>query len=96
MVTDKDIVVQGRKVETIAAIMDTDEQILPGLKAELDHQADRSKDDDVEKNPQGREITIMGDKRIPYKLLKKIMITCVSSSYTNISLAVLQKTKDQV
>jgi len=96
MVTEKDIIVQGRKVATIADVIDTDEEIVPGLKEELDHQASRSKDTDTTENPQGREITVMGDKIIPYKLLKKIMVTCVSSSYTNISLAVLQKTKDQV
>jgi len=44
----------------------------------------------------GKEITVMSDKNIPYKLIKKIMMTCVSSKYTNISLAVLQKTKNKV
>ena len=32
----------------------------------------------------------MGDKDIPYKLLKKIMQTCAQAGYTNISLAVEQ------
>jgi len=96
MVTDKDIVVQGRKIESIASIINSDEEIITGLKEELDHQANRSSTIDPEKSPQGREITVMGDKNIPYKLIKKIMMTCVSSSYTNISLAVIQKTKDKV
>jgi biopolymer transport protein ExbD len=44
----------------------------------------------------GREVTIMGDKDIPYRLLKKVMATCSASDYGRISLAVLQKSSDQL
>ncbi len=33
----------------------------------------------------------MGDKAIPYRLLKKVMATCTQSGFGRISLAVLQK-----
>jgi biopolymer transport protein ExbD len=36
-------------------------------------------------------VTIMGDQKIPYVLLKKIMLTCAGAEYTNISFAVNQK-----
>ena len=36
-------------------------------------------------------ITIMGDKEVPYLLLKKIMLTCAGAQYGNISFAVNQK-----
>jgi biopolymer transport protein ExbD len=36
-------------------------------------------------------VTIMGDKEIPFELLKKIMLTCAGAEYTNISFAVNQK-----
>lgn len=39
-------------------------------------------------------VTIMGDKEIPYALLKKIMLTCAGAEYTNISFAVNQKATD--
>lgn len=35
-----------------------------------------------------RAITIMGDKSVPYALLKKVMTTCAAAQYTKISLAV--------
>ena len=44
----------------------------------------------------GREVTIMGDKDIPYRLLKKVMATCTDSEYGQISLAVLQKSSDKL
>jgi hypothetical protein len=34
----------------------------------------------------------MGDREIPYELLKKIMYTCSKTRFSNISLAVVQKT----
>ncbi len=38
-----------------------------------------------------KEITILADKTIPFKVLKKIMSTCTGSGYGRISLAVIQK-----
>jgi biopolymer transport protein ExbD len=37
------------------------------------------------------EITILADKGIPFKVLKKLMATCTGTGYTRISLAVNQK-----
>jgi biopolymer transport protein ExbD len=41
-------------------------------------------------------VTILGDKDIPYRLLKKVMATCTESEYGRISLAVLQKSTDKL
>ncbi len=38
-----------------------------------------------------RELTLLADKTIPFKVLKKIMSTCTASGYGRISLAVAQK-----
>ena len=44
-----------------------------------------------------REVTIMGDKDIPYRLLKKVMADVYTDSdYGQISLAVLQKSSDEL
>ncbi len=37
------------------------------------------------------EVTLLADKSIPFKVLKKIMSTCTASGYGKISLAVMQK-----
>jgi biopolymer transport protein ExbD len=36
-------------------------------------------------------VTILGDKELPYRLLKKIMATCTDADYGQLSLAVVQK-----
>ncbi len=38
-----------------------------------------------------KEVTLLADKTIPFKVLKKIMTTCTASGYGKISLAVVQK-----
>ena len=40
---------------------------------------------------ESKEVTILADKTIPFKALKKIMSTCTGSGYGRISLAVIQK-----
>ncbi len=38
-----------------------------------------------------REITLMGDKSLPYDVVKKVMATCTAAAYGKISLAVMEK-----
>lgn len=87
-VNDQDILVQGKKVASVPDIINADGETIDTLKAELEYQARRAP---LAAGKTQRDITILGDKEIPYRLLKKIMITCVRSSYENISLAVLKK-----
>lgn len=95
MVNASDLLVQGRKLVNVEEILSQAEDIIPQLAAELAYQAKRTAESfappSVEGSaPQalGRAITIMGDKAIPYALLKRIMQTCVQGGYTDISLAV--------
>ena len=36
----------------------------------------------------GRSVTIMGDREIPYSLLKRIILTCQTTDFARISLGV--------
>jgi biopolymer transport protein ExbD len=84
-VSDRDLLVQGRRVASLADIERSGGDLIPPLKSELDHQAARSG------AKAKRELTIMGDKQIPYRLLKRIMLTGAAADYETISLAVLRK-----
>lgn len=79
-----DLVVQGRAVAKVAQITDSKVKIIEGLKSELDYQAARK----GEIPELGFEITIMGDRELPYWLLKKVMLTCQQTDFAKISLAV--------
>mgnify|MGYP000066583740 CR=1 FL=1 len=89
MVNSEDIIVKGRKVASVGNVINNSLPIIPLLKQELEYQASKS----IQSYPGQKfagEITIMGDREIPYRLLKKIMVTCAKSSYTKLSLAVNQ------
>lgn len=88
MVGDRDLLVQGRKLAEISDVLALEDDIIPALDKELKYQASRKPITDEAMKKKGRDITIMGDKQVPYKLLKKIMSTCAQAEFRNISLAV--------
>jgi biopolymer transport protein ExbD len=94
LVSDEDLLVQGRVVGSVPEIMARKELIIPELKAALQSQTDRVLRQDAQEDVLNREVTIMGDREIPYSLLKKVMATCTDADYGQLSLAVLQKTSD--
>jgi len=93
MVSAADILVQGRAVLSTADAKKEKGEQLPQLKKELEYLASRSPLPPA-LQAQGRPITIMGDKGIPYALLKKIMNTSAKSGFNNISLAVESKPQE--
>ncbi len=95
MITARDLLVQGRKVASVEAILASDAPTIPALAEELKFQA-RKRLVAGEEEKTGRHITILGDKTIPYRLLKKIMATCTEADYRNIALAVSQKRPTKV
>ncbi len=95
LVGEEEILVQGAPVASVAEVLATPGNEIPALREALLAQNERelgAAGDDIA----GREVTIMGDKDIPYRLLKKVMATCTSADYGQISLAVLQKSSDQL
>ena len=94
LITDEEILVQGRVVSRIDDVLAREGLVIPELKAELVAQAGRSLLANAEDEALGREVTIMGDKEIPYHLLKRVMATCTDADYGRLSLAVLQKTSE--
>jgi biopolymer transport protein TolR len=93
LLTDTQVLVQGRPVAELSAINASDAVIIPELKAALEEQTRRTilAAADEEAAIAEREVTIMGDREIPYSLLKKVMATCTAAEYGRLSLAVLQK-----
>ena len=90
MVSDKDILVGGRKVADVGPALKSKEKEINGLKKELEYQASRKPYTNPEQAAKGRDITVMADASVPYTLLKKVMTTCASTEFRNISLAVSQ------
>jgi len=90
VVTPSDILVQGHKVAQVADVMNLEGDLIEPLKSELDLQAGRQVIRQ-ENEAQTKAVTIMGDKQIPYRLLRKVMVTCARANFTEVSFAVLRK-----
>jgi len=89
-VSGPDILVEGRRVATVNDALASAGDLISGLKDELDLQAKRQTIR-PENQAQGRTITIMGDKDIPYSLLRKVMVTAARADFSDVSFAVTRK-----
>ena len=97
LIGETDIIVQGTPVATIEDVMALGpNDAIPELKQALLSQNDRVLRQAAQDDVAGREVTIMGDRDIPYSLLRRVMRTCTESDYGQISLAVLQRSSDQL
>jgi biopolymer transport protein ExbD len=90
VVSEEEVLVEGRKVAAVAdALAAAGDSIAP-LQAELERLAQRvavrSENADAAK-----AVTIMADKDIPYRLLRKVMFTASKSGFTDVSFAVQRR-----
>ncbi|MGC2462255.1 MAG: biopolymer transporter ExbD [Steroidobacteraceae bacterium] len=92
MLTRDELYVQGEPIATVAEIHATNGDIIAPLREALKRPTLVGQEV-TEKDLAEREITVMGDKALPYEVLKKVMRTCTDADYGRISLAVLQKEK---
>lgn len=90
-VSDTEIVVDGRKVADVADVLKQTDDVIPGLKAELDLLASRPVLG-ADKDGTSKAVTILGDKHIPYSLLRKVMATGARAGFVEIAFAVQRKT----
>jgi biopolymer transport protein ExbD len=90
VITGSEILVGTRVVASVVDAMAVDGDLIQPLKAELDLEVGREvvlKANEAD----SKRVTIMGDKDIPYKLLRKVMATAARSGYTDVSFAVRQR-----
>ena len=94
-ITLKDILVNGIRVMAISKIntSSTEDTYIPELKKELDFHSSKSLVMKITNIERGAAVTIMGDEKIHYGVLRKILATCRQANFTKISFATVQKAK---
>jgi biopolymer transport protein TolR len=92
MITKDDLFVQGERIASVAEVRAMQTPIIGPLRDALKRPMLVGADVGA-RDLAKREITVMGDKSLPYDVLKKVMATCTDADYGRISLAVLQKEK---
>lgn len=91
LVTPDTVFVQDEPVVSVADVDRAEGVIIAPLKRALARQGDRRLMQAAATDPSAREVTILGDREVPYRVLKKIMATCTEADFGKLSLAVMQK-----
>lgn len=90
VVSETEILVEGRKVADLRTVAAQKDDLIATLKAELDQQAQRVAVR-AENKKSTNAITIMSDKDVPYAVLRKVMVTCATSNFGDVSFALRRK-----
>lgn len=90
VVSNQEILVEGRKVIGIAEVMASNQETIGPLKAELEQQARRVA---VRAENQGKTqaINVMADRDVPYHVLRRVMVTCSQANFADMSFALRRK-----
>jgi biopolymer transport protein ExbD len=91
LVSPEMVLVQGEAVAKTPDLLDDKEEQIPGITDRLEQLKRNIIGISTKTAVQSKEVTILADKTIPFRILKKIMSTCTASGYGRISLAVIQK-----
>ncbi len=92
VVTNDWIILDGNPVQRVETVMSRQQTLIPPLQRQLAHIRDFSTNLGALDNKMAFKgnITIQGDREIPFALLKKIMFTCGQEGFNNMLLAVNQ------
>jgi biopolymer transport protein ExbD len=91
MVSPDDVLIQGESVVGTADLLAAKSDHVPAISERLELLESNIIGISTRQVVESKEITILADKTIPFRVLKKIMSTCTGSGYGRISLAVIQK-----
>ena len=91
LVTPDEVLVQGKSVALVADILAGVPSNTDGIRTRLAELKENIIGTNTRVVARAREVTILADKSVPFIVIKKIMSTCTSVGYENISLAVTKK-----
>lgn len=92
-VSDTAVYLQGEAVVTIAEVLESKQDYIEAVRQEMVRLKDLSAEQGGQVAANSTEVTILADRAVPFKILKKLMSTSSSAGYVKISLAVNQKEK---
>jgi biopolymer transport protein ExbD len=90
VVSGDDILVDGRRVASVAEVEKSASDVIPALEAELKLLGQRTAVLEANKTDQ-QAVTIMADRQMPYSVLRKLMVSCARASFADVRFAVRKK-----
>jgi len=92
MVSPEEVLVQGEAVMSTIDLLDVGNETVTEITERLQQLERNIIGISTKTVAASQEVTILADRSIPFRALKKIMSTCTGSGYGRISLAVIQRT----
>lgn len=86
-----DVTVQGETVVLISEILESRTQDIGPIATRLRELSENVIGLSTQAIARSQEVTILADRTVPFSVIKRVMSTCTSEGYAQISLAVLQK-----
>jgi len=90
-VNRSEITLNGHRVASVTDALAQDFDVIAPLQAELEQLQAGRRSASAQDDPLNHRITIMGDKDIPYRLLRRIMATSARANFSDVSFAVRQR-----
>ena len=90
-ISPDEVTVQGEAVVATQAIQEFAGQDIPPIASRLSELSQSVIGLSTQAIAQSQEVTILADRTVPFTVIKRVMSTCTSEGYSQISLAVLQK-----
>ena len=90
-VSPTEITVQGEVVAQVAEVLESPRQNILPIAQRLAALSEAVIGLRTRNVADSQEVTVLADKSVPFRVVKKVMSTCTSQGYGRISLAVLQK-----
>ena len=90
LITKDTMFVNGAEIAQVEDLKHRTDLVIEPLKRVLRAEADKRLLKD-RSDPTSHEVTVLADKDLPYKFLKKVLSTCTAAEYGKVSLAVLER-----
>jgi len=95
VVSSESVTVQGEVVAMTEEIINSKQDAILGISNKLEEMKRNIIGVSTQAITKSREVTILSDKSVPFKVLRKVMSSCTYAGYEKISLAVFQKANQQ-
>lgn len=90
-VSDDEVWVKDTRVASVQEILASEEDLIEPIRDRMMQIRASKLSVGAEETDQSKEVTIMGNRAIHFKVLKRVMTSCTAAGFTKISLAVNQK-----
>lgn len=92
-VNDTTVSLQGQVIANVSDVLETKQDYVDSIRQEMAKLKEFSATQGGQVAANNSEVTILADRTVPFKVLKKLMSTSSSAGFDKISLAVNQKEK---